>query len=329
MAMLAMLVCAAAVAQTGSVDPAYAAGYNRAYPLGQADHAAGFTANAHKFSEYQEGARGYTAAYGTPAAYKASFQSGFDDGYRDGYAGQGRSIPAPAAATAAPATPATAPGTTAGDAAAAAGTNNMPTDPERAAARPSAVYDNGILVAQDTQLQTTLDRQLDTKHSYAGESFTLTITVPVWVGAVAAIPAGSTIQGTVAQLARGGKLSGHAQIQLQYDTLTIPGQDPIALHGTTAAVGAAAQTVNSQEGTVNGQGANTGKRVATGAGIGAVLGGIFGGGGGLIRGGIAGAALGTAGVLVSHSKDLTLRQGERILVRLERPLELPPNGNPQ
>ena len=188
---------------------------------------------------------------------------------------------------------------------------------------PSGVYSNGILVAQGTVIETTLDNQIDTKNSYSGEAFSLTTTVPIWVGSVAAIPAGSKIEGIVANVKRGGKLSGHAQIQLQYNTLTLPGQTAIALNATTSSVGATGQSVNSGEGTVNGQGPSTAKHAATDAAIGAVLGGIFGGGGGLLRGGIAGAAVGTAGVLISHKKDIALRQGEQITVRLDQPLELP------
>ncbi len=439
LALLALAFAAAPAllrAQSGGTDPAYVAGYNAGYPLGQQDQRQGFAANAHKFSAYQQADAGYTPDYGTRTAWRAAFQSGFDDGYGDGYGGRPRSVmlaggtsaaPAPgggAAATppvliggdTAPAAPAasTAPpppptpelvktargngyregynigqsdadsnavynatasreyqdanigysaalgssadyqeefrlGFSAGyddgfnhrlyntaegartappaaAATASAGGNNLPTSPKRAAARPSGVYDNGILVAQGTQLQTTLDSELDTKNSYGGEAFTLTTTVPVWVGSVAAIPAGSKIEGIVEKVTRGGKLSGHAQIQLQYNTLTLPGQTPIALNATTYAVGAAAQSVNSNEGTVNGQGPSTAKHAATGAAIGAILGGIFGGGGGLLRGGIAGAAVGTAGVLISHKKDIALRQGEQITVRLDQPLELPKIG---
>jgi hypothetical protein len=426
-------------AQSGATDPAYVAGYNAGYPLGQRDQRQGMAANAHKFSVYQQADAGYTPDYGTRAAWRASFRSGFDDGYGDGYGGRPRSVmlagnaPPPSAAgapAAAPPTsgsgvatppvliggagaPAAAPesaepagpspelvktarangyregynigqsdadsnavynatvsreyrdaniGYTAALGSSAdyqeqfrrgfaagyddgfnhrlynsaegartappapappvsAGSNDLPRNAARMASLPSGVYDNGILVAQGTQLQTTLDNELDTKHSYSGEAFTLTTTVPIWVGSVAAIPAGSKIEGIVENIKRGGKLSGHAQIQLQYNTLTLPGQTPIALNGTTAAVGAAAQNVNSNEGTVNGQGPNTAKHVATGAAIGAVLGGIFGGG--LLRGGLAGAAVGTAGVLISHKKDITLREGEQIMVRLDQPLELP------
>jgi len=408
------MACAAGWAQGGgaapppgagqaATDPAYAAGYNAGYALGQQDQQAGRAANAHKFRVYQDGSAGYSDGYGTPEAYRSSFQSGFDDGYGDGFAGRERSVAADAAPAATSAgadvskmargngyregynigqsdansnavynatasreyqqaTVGYTPGLGASDAyqrefrsgfstgyddgfnhrlfntalgtrpsdlavatsgAATAGGNDLPTDPERAAARPSGVYDNGLLVAEGTQLQTTLDQPLDTQNSYAGEAFSVTVAVPVWVGAVAAIPAGSTIQGTVKQVTRGGKLSGHAQLQLEYNTLTLPGQAPLALNATTAAVGAAAEKVDPNEGTVNGQGAHTGKHAATGAAIGAVLGGIFGGGGGLIRGGIAGAAAGTAGVLISHKKDLALRQGEAMTLRLERPLELP------
>jgi hypothetical protein len=206
------------------------------------------------------------------------------------------------------------------------GANDLPTDPERLRARDSGVYDNGLLIAEGTRIQTTLNRALNTKTTQVGEPFTLTVTVPVWVGAIAAIPAGSTIQGTVENVTRGGKVSGAAQFQLRYNTLTLPGQVPVDLHATTEAVGAAAQNVNANEGTVSGQSSGAGKRAATDAAIGGAVGGIFGGMGGLMRGGIAGAAIGGAGAIISHKKDIELRTGEAVNVRLDRPLELPKAG---
>ncbi|MGH9482497.1 MAG: hypothetical protein ACRD1L_10460 [Terriglobales bacterium] len=409
---------------TQATDPAYAAGYNAAYGLGQQDQEAGVAANAHKFRAYQEGSQGYTDQYGTMEAYKASFQSGFDDGYRDGFAGRPRSVPEAAAAATPPSSgPAPTPGAatpaattlaaselSADDAKAArgngyregynigqsdansnavynatasreyqmatvgyvpsmgpndayqsgfrkgfstgyddgfnhrlynsgigarqspvveapgaapAGEHDLPTDPTTLKTMASGVYDNGVLLAQGTQIQTTLNQPINTKNSYAGEAFSLAVTVPVWVGAVAAIPAGSTIQGTVKQVQRGGKLRGHAEIQLQYNTITIPGQTPVPLNATATAVGDAAKSVNTTEGTVNGQGSGAGKKAGTDAAVGSVLGGIFGGYGGLIRGAIAGAAIGTAGAMISHSKDITLREGEALQLRLEAPLALP------
>lgn len=297
-----------------AVDPAAAAtakgnGYREGYNIGQSDANSNAVYNASGSAEYRDANVGYTAELGTSDAYQTAFRGGFTAGYDDGF--NHRLYNAAVGSRSSPMVAATG------------GGNDLPTDPERARARPSAVYDNGLLLAEGTQLQTTLNQELDTKNSYDGEAFSVTVTVPVWVGGVMAIPAGSTIQGTVQQVTRGGKLSGHAQLQLQYNTLTLPGKAPFSLNATTAAVGAAAQNVDPNEGTVNGPNSNAGKRAATGAAVGGALGGIFGGMGGLIRGGIAGAAVGTAGVLMSHSKDMTLRQGEPVLLRLERPLEMP------
>ncbi|MGH9486344.1 MAG: hypothetical protein ACRD04_01980 [Terriglobales bacterium] len=387
-----------------NIDPAYAAGYNAAYPLGVQDKAAGLGASVRKYTVYEDGTAGYTAAYGSEQTYRTRFQTGFSDGYFDGYAGRTRALlappvpvaitprEAPAAAADSPATGAKANGYREGYnvgqaaansgaaydatssheyqqalvgydsglgsssayqssfrqgfslgyddgynhrlynaaigarppiAAAAAGrAHQLPLGAD-AATLPSGVYGNGILVAEGTIIQTRLDRELNTKTAYAGQAFTLTTTVPIWVGAVAAIPAGSKITGIVEKVQRGGKLSGHAQLQLQYNTLILPGEAPVSLSATTNGVGNSAQQVNQSEGTVNGQGAEEGKKAGEGAAIGAVLGGIFGGYGGLMRGGIAGAAVGTAGVLLSHKKDLTLRAGEFLAVRLDQPLELP------
>ncbi|HXE30294.1 MAG TPA: hypothetical protein VN515_00680 [Terriglobales bacterium] len=297
-----------------AVKTARSNGYREGYRQGQTDAGANAAFNATAGDVYQQANAGYTRDLGEPDQYQLNFRSGYTLGYGDGYnhrlyntAMGGHSLPVVPAS---------------------GGANDLPTDPERLRARPSGVYDNGLLLAEGTRLQTTLNRSISTKTARVGDPFTLTITVPVWVGAIAAIPAGSTIQGTIAQVQRGGTFSGSAQLQLQYNTLVLPGQPPIPLNATTAGVGAAAQKVDQNEGTVNGQAPDTGKRAATGAAVGGVLGGIFGGTGGLIRGGIAGAAVGAGGAMISHKKDLELRDGEPVLVRLERPLELPKDGTP-
>lgn len=290
-----------------AVTSARGNGYREGYNVGQSDANRNIAYDAHASHEYQDASLGYTPSLGDRQQYELNFRSGFATGYDDGFnhrlfnAAVGRRQPMPLPA----------------------GANSMPTDPEVARARPSGVYDNGTLVAEGTAIQGTLDQTLDTKNNRSGDTFSITVTVPVWVGAVAAIPAGSVIHGTVQQVTRGGKLSGHASMQMQYDTLVLPGQAPISLHATTAGVGESADSVNQDEGTVNGQGSGAGKRAATGAAIGGVLGGIFGGYGGLIRGGIAGAAVGTAGAVISHKKDIVLKQGEHFRLRLDRPLEIP------
>ncbi|MGH9527963.1 MAG: hypothetical protein ACRD2F_14890, partial [Terriglobales bacterium] len=79
--------------------------------------------------------------------------------------------------------------------------------------------------------------------------------------------------------------------------------------------------------TVTRQGQNSGRRVATTTGVGTILGAIFGGGRGALIGGVSGAAMGTAGVLVSRKRDLKLFTGEALAIRLQRPLllrNLPP-----
>lgn len=289
---------------------AQANGYREGYNIGQSDANSNAVYNSTASNEYQQALVGYSPSIGSSTDYQTAFRQGFTQGYDDGF--NHRLYNSSLGARATPAPPP-----------AASGANNLPLSAADAATRPSGVYANGILLAQGTVIQTQLDKELDTKTAYAGEAFTLTTTVPIWVGAVAAIPAGSKITGIVQSVQRGGKLSGHAQLQLQYNTLIVPGEAPIPLNATTNGVGNSAQTVNGQEGTVNGQGADTAKKAGTAAAVGAVLGGIFGGYGGLARGAIAGAAVGTAGVLISHKKDITLRAGEIIAVRLDHPLQLP------
>lgn len=290
-------------------------GYREGYSAGEFDAGRnapfGYADNA----EYQHASAGYNESMGDLPQFQTGFRQGFQEGYSDGYhhhlynsaIGVRSDVEIPG--TVNPPPPPAGP---------------LPTSPEVARALESGNYSNGTLVAEGTILQTRLDTTITTKDSRAGDPFQATVTVPVWVGAKAVIPAGSTITGTVASVKRGGHFHGNAEIQLQFDTLRLPGGVAIPLHAQVNGVGeGATQTdVNGNEGTIQRQGQGSAKKIATTTGVGAVLGAIFGGGRGLAIGGISGAAVGTAGVLMNRQRDLKLYTGESLAIRLDRPLLL-------
>lgn len=290
-------------------------GYREGYSAGEFDAGRNAPYGYADNTEYQRASAGYNESMGDLAQFQAGFRQGFQEGYNDGYhhhlynsaIGVRSDVEIPG--TVNPPPPPAGP---------------LPTNPEVARALESGNYSNGTLVAEGTILQTRLDTTISTKDSRAGDPFQATVTVPVWVGAKAVIPAGSTITGTVASVKRGGHFHGNAEIQLQFDTLRLPGGVAIPLHAQVNGVGEGATptNVNGDEGTIERQGQGSAKKIATTTGVGAVLGAIFGGGRGLAIGGLSGAAVGTAGVLVNRKRDLKLYTGESLAIRLDRPLLL-------
>lgn len=311
------------MAASAPVDPqaqakARANGYREGYSAGEYDANRGASYNAMGNGEYQSALTGHTDALGTEAQYQNWFRSGFRSGYDDGFnhrlynSAIGRRD----------------------NGAVAQGRLSMPTDPEVLRSRPSGAYSNGILLEEGTQIQARLNTDLSTEYARPGDAFTATVSVPVWAGSTQAIPAGAIIHGTVEQVQRAGRVSGNSQLQLRYDTIEMPGGQFYTLHATTASVGngSGQTTVGHDEGTVNEKSDRGGdvKKVAGIGGLGAIIGAIAGGGKGAAIGGIAGAAVGTAGVMATRGKDVTLHQGDTITLRLDRPMQIVPrNGAPQ
>lgn len=299
---------APAAAPSAYAKHATGIGYREGYSAGEYDANRNspydFTGN----TEYRLASAGYGDTAGDFTAYQNNFRSGFRQGYDDGY--HHRLYNSQVGVR--------------NDAMGPGGPGLLPTNPEVARARPSGVYDNGDLIEEGTLLQASLDNMIGTKTSRAGDPFTATITVPVWVGARLAIPAGAKLKGVVAEVQRGGLFHGGARLQLRYDSIEIPGSGEYSLHATTAGVGQGVSAVRGPEGSVENP-SQTGqnvKRVAAPAVAGAIIGGIFGGGRGAAVLGSMGGAMGAAGVMVSRKRDLNLHIGEYLAVRLDRPLEL-------
>ncbi len=305
-----------------SMDPqaqakARANGYREGYSAGEYDANRGTSYNAMGNGEYQSALTGHTDALGTEAQYQNWFRAGFRGGYDDGFnhrlynSAIGRRD----------------------NGQAAQGRLSLPTDPEVLRSRPSGAYSNGILLEEGTQIQTRLNTDLSTEYARGGDPFTATVSVPVWAGSTEAIPAGAIIHGTVEQVQRAGRVSGNSQLQLRYDTIEMPGGQFYTLHATTAGVGngSSQTTVGHEEGTVGEKSDRGGdvKKVAGIGGLGAIIGAIAGGGKGAAIGGIAGAAVGTAGVLATRGKDVTLHQGDTITLRLDRPMQIVPRNGMQ
>lgn len=292
-------------------------GYREGYSAGEYDANRGASYNALGNNEYQSALTGHTDALGTEAQYQNWFRSGFRSGYDDGFnhrlynSAIGRRDTGEVAH----------------------GRLSMPTDPEVLRSRPSGAYANGILLEEGTEIQARLNTDLSTEYARPGDAFTATVSVPVWAGSTQAIPAGAIIHGTVEQVQRAGRVSGNSQLQLRYDRIEMPGGQFYTLHATTAGVGngSGQTTVGHDEGTVSEKGDRGGdvKKVAGIGGLGALIGAIAGGGKGAAIGGITGAAVGTAGVMATRGKDVTLHQGDTITLRLDRPMQIVPRNNQQ
>jgi hypothetical protein len=173
-----------------------------------------------------------------------------------------------------------------------------------------------LTVGAGTRVLLELTHSLNTKSSRDGDRVYLRVAFPVTVEDRIVIPRGSTVLGTVTEV-KGTKGKGRGDLYIRFDTLTLA-------DGTTRDLRAVPE--GGKEGKIAGPSDHAGetRKVATGAGIGASIGGIAGAaaghaGAGLGIGGLAGAAAGLGSVL-SKRPDITLHEGTTVEMILDRDL---------
>jgi hypothetical protein len=149
------------------------------------------------------------------------------------------------------------------------------------------------------------------KTSQQGDGFTAKLAAPVVVGSDIVVPKGASAYGAVTEAHPARKFKGGATLKLAFTRLEIGGK-PVAIKATGV-------TRISK-----GKGKRTAGLIGGGAAGGALIGGLAGGGKGLAIGALAGAGAGTAGAaLTGNDRDITLRAGTSLHVRLTAPITVP------
>jgi hypothetical protein len=171
-----------------------------------------------------------------------------------------------------------------------------------------------LTVPAGTRVLLELTHSLNTKRSKDGDRVQMRVAFPVSVEDRIAIPRGATVLGTVTEV-KGAK--GKGDLYIRFDTLMLS-------DGTTRDLRARPE---GGEGKIAGGSDRAGeaRKVATGAGIGASIGGLAGAaaghaGAGLGIGGLAGAAAGLGSVLTKRP-DVTLHEGTQVEMVLDRDLK--------
>jgi hypothetical protein len=147
-------------------------------------------------------------------------------------------------------------------------------------------------VPSGTPIIVTLDQSVSSKDAETGQTLDGSVSQDVMIKGKRAIPRGSRVQLSVADVQASGRLSGVAKLWLKIDSIEVKGKT------YRTATRWSGQT-----------GENHNKRnvVAIGGGsaLGAMIGGIAGGGKGALIGAAAGAGAGTVGAAATGKKDIT------------------------
>jgi hypothetical protein len=180
-------------------------------------------------------------------------------------------------------------------------------------------------LGEGTTIRVRLLGRLSTASSEKGEAFRTTVASDVMHGGQTLIPAGAEIDGQVVAISS-GRVGGHGTMRLRPETVILPDGKRYQLRAETTGIPGSKSRVGS-EGAIN-----PGSRVrrdsieyggAVGAGLttGAVLGGPVG----ALTGGLIGAGVVTAHLLISHPQ-ATLETGTTLVFTLTEPLSLVQDG---
>jgi hypothetical protein len=176
------------------------------------------------------------------------------------------------------------------------GNNDLPVGP----------VNGEFYIPNGTRLVATLNNTVTSKATQVGDRFTMNVTSPdIYRNAV--------IEGRVSQIDNSGRLSGRANVSLEFDTIRMRDGRSYRFAGIIDSVRAVnGDTVRvNNEGTVRdgNQTTKTVTRAGVGAALGALIGAIAGGGSGAAIGAAVGAGAGAGSVLIQGRDNVELGQG--------------------
>jgi hypothetical protein len=176
---------------------------------------------------------------------------------------------------------------------------------------------NGEFIVPDgTRIVGSLDSAISTKDANDGERFSLKVISPSQYS-------DAVITGYISGTERSGRVSGRANITMNFEQIRLRNGKTYKFAGTSTEVRLPnGEKVNvSNEGTVkdSNQGTKTGIRAGIGAGLGAIIGAIAGGGSGAAIGAAVGAGAGAGSVVIQGRDDLNLSVGTEFVILASAP----------
>ncbi len=178
---------------------------------------------------------------------------------------------------------------------------------------------NSFYIPNRTEIKAVLSNNLSTKKTLVGDRFLLTISQP-------SMYEGAVIEGTVDKISRSGRLTGNAEMNLNFETIRLP-------NGRTYRFEALIDRITTQDGKIinidnedalkgSSQTKDTVVRSGIGGVIGAIIGGIAGGGKGAGIGAVIGASAGGGSVLIKGRDDIELFSGASFEITSSSPVNL-------
>ena len=173
-----------------------------------------------------------------------------------------------------------------------------------------------FVIPDGTELVAVLNNDLTTQNVREGDRFTMTVRSPGQYD-------GATIEGSVLNVERSGRITGRSQMTLDFDTIRLRNGTTYRFAGILESV----RTPNGDVVRVDNEGAvrdsdqtkQTVTRTAIGTAVGAIIGAIAGGGKGAAIGAVIGAGAGAGSVYIQGRDDLNLNAGSEVTIRATGP----------
>jgi len=177
---------------------------------------------------------------------------------------------------------------------------------EEKAAPPEPVYKEVTLPA-GTTLRLDLKSSVASDTSKVEDTVRATLRAPVVIDGQTILPVGTELIGTVTDVQRSGRVKGRARIAYRFTALR---HDSERYDIRTATIAHEAQSTKKEDA----------KKIAIGAGAGAVIGAILGGGSGAAKGAAIGGGAGTGVVLATRGEEVRRGPGADVSTRLTAPV---------
>lgn len=170
---------------------------------------------------------------------------------------------------------------------------------------------NWISVPAGTRILIRLSEPLSSTNQRVGARFTGRLETNLMAQGVVAAPRQTTVHGQVVSAESAGRMAGGSQLALELTDIVINDTAHPIMTDTYQLQG-------------QGQGGQTARSVATGAGLGSVIGAIAGRGRGAAIGAAAGGGLGTISAASSGgAQQVNFAEGTMLEFRLQQPASLP------